>query len=315
MADLDLILSSLRTLLLEHVAATQALTAGTAIGDTVVNVPNTARFRAGDDVLILSDTAGLAEKATIQEISGFDTITLQAGLTRAWPLGESPRVLKAPSHLPVKRIAIGDLRVIPSGSTPMITISPANEDNEWITLRATSHEFRVNIRVYVQTDNFETSELLVTKYAELVREVLLDHIHPFIDGEVFGLTDVPAQNPIPAGSTVISISDTSKFEPRRIAYLRDAGPSTAETFRPIGHEVTIRAVLSPTDLEIAAPTQFDVFAGRQGELILVNRYLYDTRPSSINYGYVPGSGGSFVRAAELSWFGKLESIREGNILS
>lgn len=390
MSDLNLILTSLQRLLIDHLATSEPLTVGMAIGDKAVRVPNSSRFKAGDEALIVSDTAlapngkvGVVEKVVIEEVLSYDDVRLVSGVTRAWPLGENPYLLKAIDHLPVKRITVGDLRRIPD--FPFVTIAPASESNEWVTLRATSHEFRATIRAYVLTDNFERAEILIVKLAEAIREILIDHIHPFVDGTTYSLTSSPSQNPLPRGSTVVAIPNTSSFEARRIVYIRDAGQirrilltaarvaglvtlttefahgllpgqqvvvsrvddisfngvftilttptATTLTFaqalanavgtggrvsepeRIPSQEVTVRSVLSPTMLELAVPTEADYFANRQGELMAVNRYLYDTRPERISYGYVPGTGGSLMRAVEIDYFAKMEIIRRGNILT
>jgi hypothetical protein len=67
-------------------------------------------------------------------------------------------------------------------------------------------------------------------------------------------------------------------------------------------------------VEIVVPTEYDYFMARGAEFILMKRYLYDTRPSKIRYGYVKKDAG-MLAGANISWYAKEELIRPGNILT
>jgi hypothetical protein len=298
----DSILRSLRSLLLEHVAASQPLASDMAVGSTSINVPNTSKFRDGDDIFIMSLSGNEAEPNQVVRVNDWDELLVETPTLRGWTTAESAFVLKAVNHQPLKRIHIGDLRVIPD--FPTITIDLTGESNEWITLRGTTHEYKFAIRAYVQYDNFEETNRGLIKLAENIREVLMDHIHPLVDGIQY-----PLLADVPKGAVIATIPDTSKFEPFRVVYLRDAKP------HPSSQEDMVRSILSPTQLELATPAQHDYQVSRQAELILVNHYLYDSRPSDITYGFMPGQGGSLLKAAEITWFAKEERIRHGNVLT
>ena len=301
---MDRILPAIRSLLLEHLAATQPLTQNVALGGNVLKVPNSSKFRDGDDIFIMSPYANLKEATQIYRVNDWDELIIDPPTTRGWSClaPESAYVQKAINHTPLKRILIGDLRVIPD--FPTVTLEPASESNEWITLRATTHEHRLTIRAYVLYDNFERTNIGLAKLAKQIREVLIDHIHPLVDAVSYPLTADLTQ-----GSTVVTVADTSKFVPYGAVFLRDAKP------RPSSQEDLVRSILSPTQLELATPSEFDYLVARQAELFLVNRYFYDSRASEITYGFMPGAGGSLMKAAELSWFAKEELIRQGNILT
>lgn len=298
------ILPSLKTLLVDHLATSQVLTADMAPGSSTVTIDNTSRFRSGDEVFLMSTVLGKAEKAVVKDIVDSFTLSLESATVPGWTVANSSFVQKAISHQPLKRVYVGDIRRIPD--FPAITLASGNESNDWWAIGATEHEFHIAIRVYVQTNSFENSEILVNRYATAVREILMDHIHPIVTGktEFFPLTA-----DLPAGGTVVSIADTSSFEVNGTVFVRDAQPQPSST------ENVIRSILSPTELELATPSQFTFLTSRQAEILKVERYLYDTRPSNISYGYVPGSGGSLLRAAEIGWFGKEVVCRAGNILT
>lgn len=299
---MDKILRSLRTLIIDHLAASESLTVNLALGGTTVTVPNTSRFRIGDEIYLISDTAGFAESSLIDDIPDDKTIIISPGSVRGWTVAENSYVQKAVNHQLIKRVHIGDLKQIPS--FPTITIDVSQESNEWITLRRTSHEYRFAIRTYVLADNFETTNLFLVRLTQQLREILIDHIRPIIDGVSHPLTAS-----VPAGQTVINVASTAGFVVGGPVFLRDAMP------RPSHQEDYVKAILSPTALEIRTATDFDYLTTRQAEIIKVDRLLYDSRPETINYGYVPGSGGTFMRASEISWFAKEEIDRLGNTLT
>jgi len=297
----DQILTALRGLLIEHLAANQPLSEDVAIGDDVVKIPNTSHFRPGDQVFLMSIARNVAEPVTVTKINDWNELIIEPEAANAWPTSDSV-VQKAIGWMPLKRVHIGDLRVNPD--FPMVTLEPASESNDWITLQATTHEHRIAIRVYVQQDNFESTNLLLAKYARQIREILIDHIHPLVDYLEYPLTD-----DVLTGQTIATIPDTSRFVPNSVVFLRDAKP------RPNAQEDLVKAILGPTQLELATPAKYDYLVSRQSRLFLVNRYFYDTRVSDITYGFVPGQGGSLLKGAELSWYGKEELLRQGNIVT
>lgn len=303
------ILTAIRNLLLDHLANAQPIeipsgsTPSTVIlsaGDPNVYVNNTSRFRVNDKVMIASDLAGIAEPTKITEIPAWNHLIIDPPSIKSggWVVAESPYILKTIEHKPLKRIHIGDLKVIPV--FPTITISPGDESNEWMTFLGTSHEYTLKIRIYTQADGMEDSERVLSRYAEQTREILIDHIHPIIDGSYYYLTA-----DLPTGSVAVNVTDTAEFYPSASVILRDASRNSQNGM--------IDSVISDTTLQLATACDTSYLVARQAEIILLKRYLYDTRPSGISYGYVPGGGGSFMRAADMSYFGKEFICRQGNV--
>lgn len=300
---MDKIYQAVRSLLIDHLAATESLTQNIALGGNTIKVPNTSRFRINDEIYFISDTVGFAETALIQDIPDDTTIIISPATVRGWLVSENAYIQKAVNNQLIKRIHIGDLKIIPS--FPTITISATSESNEWYTLQRTSHEYRFNIRVYVLADSFERTSIFLIKLAEQIREILIDHIRPIIDGQSNLLTV-----DLPVGATVVNIASTANFKVGGAVFLRDHHPA------PHHQEAYVKKILSATALEIGHPTEYDYLVSRGAELIRVNRLLYDTRPESIQYGYVqtPG-GGSFMQAADISWYAKEMITRQTNILT
>lgn len=299
---MDKILPAIRSMLIDHLAANQPLSANVAVGDTVLHVQNTSHFRPGDEVFLMSLTTNLAEPVTIAKINDWDELLIDPPASNVWTMANSSMVQKSIGWIPLKRVHIGDLRLNPD--FPMVTIEPTSESNDWITLQATTHEHRLAIRVYVQQDNFESTNLLLAKYAKQIREILIDHIHPLVDYVQYALL-----SDLLVGQTVATISSTSLFQPNTVVFLRDAKP------RPNAQEDLVKAILGPTQLELATPAKYDYLTARQAQLFLVNRYFYDTRVSDITYGFVPGQGGSLLKGAEINMYLKEEILRQGNIVT
>ena len=250
--------------------------------------------------MIVSDLVGLAEPTKIISIPSWNHLIIDPPSIKSggWIVVESPYVLKAIKHKPLKRIHIGDIKIIPS--FPTITISPQDESNEWLTFLGTSHEYKLNIRIYVQADGMEHSEETLSRYSEQTREILIDHIHPIIDGVSFPLTA-----DLPTNSVAVNILDTSQFSPSDSVILRDAARNSQNAM--------VDSVIDDTTLQLATGCDTSYLVSRQAEIILLKKYLYDTRPSGISYGYVPGGGGSFLRASDISYFGKEFICRQGNV--
>jgi hypothetical protein len=296
------ILFSIREMLIQHLANSQPLTANLSAGSTTVKLPNTSRFRPKDEVFLMSDAENLTEQAQIDDIVAWDTVSLKTPTTRPWLLSKGARMLKAIGFQPLKRVQLGDLLVNPS--FPCITIEPKSEENEWMTIRGTSHEHTVQIKLYVLNDNFESTNVLLAKYASQAREILMDHIHPIVNGVAY-----PLATDLPAGSTVVTVPSTAGFKVAQAVYLRDAN------VRPSDQEAMVRTILSPQQIELSTSTEHDYLVARQAEIIRSDRYLYDTRASRITYGFVPGSGGSVMKGAEFTWFAKELIFREGNLIT
>ncbi len=303
------IMKTLQQMIMEGVAPMQLLAANAPIGSTILSVANSSRFVEKDEILLVSETStlagqafpGVTERAVVKSIPDYNQIELVAPLTRGWTLAENTYIVGTVNHVALQRVYIGKLPSM--AKFPCVTISPVSEDNDWMTLSATNHEYKFDINVYVMADSLENTTLFIAKLAEKVREVLINHIHPIVNGVNYPLTA-----DLPPGSTVVSISSTADIAIPALAFIRDA-----KTRIP-ARESIVRAILSPTNVEIVVPTQYDYLMARGAEFILMKRYLYDTRPSSIRYGFVKKEAG-MLAGASISYFAKEELIRSGNILT
>lgn len=312
----------MKELIISHLANSQPLVTDLPMGSTVITIVNASRFRPGDEIFIMSDAINLSEQAQILDlqlnVDGIHTdVVLSAPTQNDWAVANSSYLLKAVNWMPLKRVHIGDLMVNPD--FPIITISPGNEQNEWFSIRSTTHDRTLKFKVFVQADSMEKTELGLQKYAEQLKEILLDHIHPIIGG-----VSMPLTADLPAGSTIVTVADTSILKPYSAVFLRDAyaRASQGDLGNAVGlistppapagaQEAIVRQILSPNQFELATPTDFTYLVARQAEAILVRRYLYDSRPSQIQYGFAPG--GTLMKGAEINWMCKEQVVRVGNI--
>jgi len=320
---MDAVLNSLRSLIIDHMSASELLVQNAAAGALTVKIRDTSKFRDLDEIFLIagSATGNNAEGAQIMHVgpppatlppwpppgtptwpaNDGQTLTLMSPITRGFTMAEASYALKALAYMPLKRVQIGGMKVIPS--FPTITLEPSGESNEWMTLRGTSHEYRVSIRTYVLDDNFEKTSLALTRMTEALRDILIDHIHPIIEGEDHYLTA-----DLTTGGTVAQIADTSNFKATDFVYIRDS--MAYEHY----NDTMIKTVLDPNFMELRGPVDSDFLVSRQARLTRVRRYLYDTRPESISYGFA-GQGGTFMRASEITWFGKEWLCHPGNVLT
>lgn len=304
------IMKSLQRLFIDHLATDWPIVENIPYGSTIIKVLNTSQYREGDDIFIKSESKQLVEPTQIVEIMEWDIINgyrirIDPPVQTAWLVSDGTSILKAINHQPLKRVFLGDLKIIPD--FPSIAISLPSENNEWFTLRSTSHEYSFVIRAYVLSDNFETGSIYIGKFGEYIREILIDHIHPIVDDPPI---IVPITSDVVAGATVISLSSTEKIMPGDRVYLKDGQK------RPSGsQEAVVKSILSPSEIRLCTATEWDFLVQRQAQLMVALRYLYDTRPSSIRYGYVPGQGGSLMHCAEISYYAKEAICRTGNLIT
>jgi len=304
------IMASLQRLMIEHMAADWPLTADLLPGQNVVSMLQTSRYREGDDIFIKSELTGKAEPAVINSVMPWDPvlgyrIILESPVQGTWTVAHGSSVLRAINHQPLKRVYKGNLNISPN--YPSISISLPDESNDWITLRATEHEYTFKIRAHILADNFERGTEQISTFGEAIREVLLDHIHPIVDNPQIV---IPITSDVPANSSVIELSDTSRIMPGNRVFLRDGEK------RPAGsQEAVVQSVLSPTQIRLGTATEWDFLVARGAELIVAERYLFDTRASTMNYGYVPAGTGSFSHSAEISYFAKEMICRTGNLIT
>lgn len=304
------IMRSLQRLFIDHMAADWPLTADLLPGQNVVRVLQTSRFREGDEVFLKSEILGKAEAAVIDTVMPWDStlgyrVILESPVQGTWTVANASSVLRAINHQPLKRVYRGNLNISPD--YPSISISLPDESNEWLAIKATEHEYTFKIRAHILADNFERGTDQISKFAESIREVLIDHIHPVVDDPPLIL---PVTSDVPANSSIIEVTDTSRIQPGNRVYLRDGEK------RPSGsQEAVVQSILSPTQVRLGTPTEWDFLVARGAEMIVALRYLYDTRPSRISYGYVPSGSGSFSHSAEISYFAKEMICRAGNLIT
>jgi hypothetical protein len=302
---MERIMLALRDLLLSHIAASQALTVDAIHGSTTLKVADTSKFRVGDEVFMMQGTSSIMtenSRISILSIPDYQTIILDTAISNDFLVSSSSFVQKAINYQILKCVYLGDLPNQPD--FPSITISPMSEDNEWLTLRGTTHDYKFQIRAYVIADNYETTNIYLPKLARQIREVLIDHLHPLVDADYFPLT-----SDLLAGSSVVTIADTSAWEKGQLAFLRDKAP------RPSSEENDIATVLDATHLELRGDTQFDYLMARSGEIIKINRYLYDTRANGIKLGFAMQKGGLMLKSADIDYFAKEFICRDGNLIT
>lgn len=296
---------ALRDLLASHVAASQALTSSAFDGATTLQVADTSKFRTDDEIFLTSGTSTISvenSRLFIEDIPDYRTLVLSAPIQNDFLMDNSPVVQKAINYQILKCVYMGDLPSQPD--FPSISISPMSEDNEWMTLRGTTHEYKFQIRAYVLADNYETTNLYLPKLARQIREILIDHVHPLVDADYFPLTA-----DVPAGSTVVPVSSTSTWQKAQVAFLRDKAP------RPSSEENSISTILDSTHLSVRQPTEYDYLVVRGGEIIKINRFLYDTRANSTKLGFSAQKGGPLLKVAEIEYFAKEYICREGNLIT
>jgi len=102
-------------------------------------------------------------------------IYFQTSTSRAWELGSSAVVRRAPGGVPFRNVFIGDRRVIKA--FPALCVIPINKTIEWHTLSGTMDKVNVDFLVYVRDTDTEEAEIELLKVCDAIEWILMSNLH------------------------------------------------------------------------------------------------------------------------------------------
>jgi len=298
------ILETLQGLIAQWVGAQRDLTADTLSGSDTVKVRSNYQYEIGEEVVISSlqmnpdsSISRKGEMFKVKDLPDFETIILDGDVTLDHEVANEALIVKTLGGFWPRTIQLGDKQVIPD--YPAFTISADNTSIEWLTLDSTSDEFNFTIMVYIRDDNSEDAYRACIRYADLIKEALMNNLHPIIDkGSEVLTTDLSLAASF--GDTVLAVDDASMFVPKDYIVIRDLANADQNI---------IKSIISPTEIELERSLSFDFPLSRLPSVIRPRRWIYDSRIGSVNYGTVQ-KGSAFLKAAEISWWCKEERIRQ-----
>jgi hypothetical protein len=287
------ILESLRRTIYRWVNTTVALTQDASFGDSTIKVVSSARFRVGDEVALHNGVDG-EPGFTITEIPDVNTIVLSKPIEviTGWKIANNAMITKTYNGQFVQAIYLGDPDVIPK--YPAITIMGENRESEWFTLETTKETYNAQIVVYAESANDEDSYRTVSTIANIIQQGLKKNIFPLV-----GPYDVtrPLAD-IENGDEFIKVADSSVFTPGDKILLEN-------TYQ--AQELRVACVVDSTTIQVWPNPHIEFLVSDQTKIIKLNRFIYNSWPSSVSYGY--RYKGSLLHAASIKWFGNEQEIQ------
>lgn len=189
------LVDGMRSLLAKNLVAHTRITSNAYKGDTSINVDNSIRFRADDQIIIFNDQSswdddigsreGIEFHTVISDPTETGVLLLKEPLGRDFLVSDKSRLQKAIEFavLDSKDIYYGD-RASLTFNEVAICIEPEKKSNEWLAIGGLgSYEYRMAIMVYVKVSGAgdvrdeDRAARVCHSYADAIEDLLIRNIH------------------------------------------------------------------------------------------------------------------------------------------
>lgn len=299
----------------KNMIAKTNVTANVISGDVVVNVYNSFQFSSNQEIVLIdygyniegNQHYQIFEYAKVLEVNNTNAITLTDPVVGNWLVSDGAFVQKTIGHAPLyeNNVFYGDREVIPFDQMA-VAVEPLSLSNEWIYIQGgLSEEYRIKILIYGKDVKFEEGRRILDRYSDTIYQLLLNNIHLEVDNY-----HTPLSVNYTAGSTTVTIPDTTE---NRQHITVSGGTHYPHEYQMQDNEgascwfhITNIATVGANMVLSIDPTFNATF--RMSDFAILKKwstveYIYDSRIDAVTYGVV-SKGSAFVRASELSWFGK-----------
>jgi len=278
----------------KNLVARIPITSDVSIGTGVIEVSNNFYFESGNEVTLV-DSNGTQEHHVLVRPLGTKQLQLLHPVEHDFLVTNNTIVQKTIGHVPLfeNDVLYGDRAVIPTEQVSVV-VEPVSLDNEWMYLQGgLSENYNIAIMIYLREDKHESALRIVSKYADRIYSVLMSKLHTDIVNQV-----VPVTANVTAGDTEIEVASTDGFLQRDIAEYEIQDNNNVEIdFKLTG------TLTSPTRVVFNRGVLRDYDITENAVVIWRSRYIYDSRPTNIEYGTVSKESGLY-KAAKITWFGK-----------
>lgn len=311
--SIELLTDGIIDLIKKNLIAKTNLISDASVGDTTLNVYNSYRFHKGEEIVLIDFGYnvsghihnGVMEYAKVKEIINTNEIVVESELQGDWKLSDQAFIQKTIGHSPLyeENVFYGDREVLPVEDMA-ITVEPVSLGNEWVYFQGgLSEEYRVRIMVYGKSITFNEGRRILDRYSWAVYSLLINNLHLDANDK-----DTPLLANYNANASTVVIADTplnqeifeiSQSEDGANFRLQDNLGSTCWT------KVTDRVINGDGTMTLTLRDSFDSDFSLSEFAVLrkIGIYVYDSRVDGIQYGQV-SKGSAFLRAGEISWFGK-----------
>lgn len=280
---------AIRKIIARFIAKIVPLTSDASIGDTVINVESSRRFRCGEQIVLYNDSDDMGVCFTIADVPSKTQIELDEALEYDFPASTS-KVQKLigvdedrSNAQFLRAIYLGDPAVI--SHFPAITINVVSRNSEWLTLESTSETYEIDITIYVTAADYEAQYELMHAYVEAIEAALFRSFYPLVDP--YHLTTL-VEN-IEIGDTLIRVADENLLQCL-------GGWIWIESNDYLRHNKVVES-LGNGVYRLALPVDRDFDAG--DKIIRPLKHIYNALPRSTQYGTINKDG--MLKAAVISY--------------
>jgi hypothetical protein len=318
--SIEIITDGIIDLIKKNIIAKTDVTSDVSIGDTTVSVYNSYRFHAGEEIVLIDygyNQPGHVhynsfEYARIKNVNNTNSITLYSPVNSNWEISQKTVIQKTIGHSPLyeDNVLYGDREVIPIDDIA-ITVEPLSLGNEWMYIQGgLNEEYKLRIMIYGKSILSDEGRRILDRYSYAVYSLLMRNLHMDInDYDTKLITDVVE------GGSVVIIENNEKNRNIFLVSTASGDPCHPYIYKVQDNlgitsriQITNRLINGATiELTLSEPLPKDFNVAEFAALIRCGIYIWDSRVDSINYGQV-SKGSAFLRASEISWFGK--SINE-----
>ncbi|MAH42661.1 hypothetical protein CL614_02950 [archaeon] len=281
---MEQILDSVRKIIKRWVSSESELTADANPGDTSIYVDNALRFKRGEKCL-LTDGTHYEYPFTISSVVSNNIIEVEEPVrNNGWTVDNNVTLRKSINGQMVHAVYLGDPSVIPR--FPAITVNGTSRSSEWTTLETTTEKYSVEITAYVEDSTHEDGYRTLLHLTDIIQKGLKRNIFPLVGEKAF--VDLAAD--LVSEETFIKLTDTSGIEEGQLIVLEDK-------FK--GQDLRVKTVVDGSTIEVTGKVAGEYLLIDDPRIILVDRFLYKSWPSEIDFGFIHKE--TLLKAGKINW--------------
>jgi len=285
------IIDSVRRIIAHWVNTTSPLRTDANIGDTIIHVDASTRFKVNDEIMVRSQEryeTGLNVKSIVDETH----IELSSPIKFLWRVSENSSIIKTINEMYVQGIYFGDPNVIPA--YPAISVSGEDKSSEWMTLDSTKERYNININIYVEDATEESGYRFLLKVTDIIEKGLKENVFPLVnDYNTYGITE-----DIAVGDRYIKLSSTTDLVRGQMVFIEDAYKSEQAFISEI------------VDSEVVGLTRDLCFSYNEADspiAIFPNRLIFNSWAERTNFMKIHKD--VLLKAAVINWFAEEEEVQ------
>ena len=263
-------------------------------GDMTLKVLNSHRFLQQDDLNISSPVSGKGETLlTVDTIQDINTILLSSPVKFEWDASDNCIVRKLFDNQMLQGIYLGEPQNM---MYPCISVKGTSLNSEWLTIKSTKEDYKVEVTIYVQSSGQESGYRALMRMTDSLIYGLKRNLYPLVGPyQVYSIL-----SDIHAGDSFIKVSDTSWFEKTGVIQRVIIEDESKQS------ELWVADVIDNETLQIQPTTGCDFSLSDNPIVIVVPRFIFNSWPSNTTYGEL--FKGTLLKSARISWFANEEKI-------